>query len=524
MRDNVMLVLTASDLLGTRIPDSEITSILEGMSKSDALVFVALLEAFLFYGPTNADTQRSLLELLPWSRVPSHKIGYPEDLLKNGGVLVSPEQIMRVQRWCIEKWSSTDHLSGKTTDVSKKVMLLLIAAGDKMGQLAESDIKKLGPYEAWLQEMIRNTSLNRRGEPLEQLVRAWHIFTDSRLQYYVKKAKVDAENLIAVGIVLYGDLLSARGKRATVRLNRFDTASYSSKSILADLAPTPSSMQETLESESTNSFRWIRSNPAITISGHLIPLSLTFLVERLSLGIYYTINDALSKKDATRFRTIFGNVLESYVVRTLQMYHAECKGEIRYKKGGGAKTIDAWISWKSNEFLFEVKAKRLPIATQTSGNLQEYDHDLEEGIIKAARQCVETAQTLYRGLIPGVAKLSGPFWPFIVNVDDFGHADSLTHYVDTRLAQVLRPEFVKFPRRITVGELRQVEGFLLQEEITLADLLFEWVNSPSTALSLIDWVYEKNKTIPLGPELERDWMQVVEASKQVLFPGTRSLE
>lgn len=136
-----------------------------------------------------------------------------------------------------------------------------------------------------------------------------------------------------------------------------------------------------------------RSRPLIELESEMIVCAdLCFLIEKLSLGIYWTIVDSLKGKDKDMALQAFGYLFEIYVNQLLQGI-SQSNGTFipspKYKTG--ESSFDAVICRGNHLIVLEHKGSFMDIEAKYSGKVRAFENALDkkfganEGVIQLAK-------------------------------------------------------------------------------------------------------------------------------------------
>jgi len=508
-------VATAKDILARELSDQEIALYIRATSLNQFLHAISHIDAKLYGQWGNIEVQKEFLSWLPFALIPPDGMMYLKNFIAKGGILISPNQLLWLIRWVIENKSTVDPGPLDIDSGAKyNIMILLLAAGDRIGQKAIIESQVLGRERAYLQELIRNTMLNRRYLSLMgQLVRSYKIFTSEKISNFVKLADLDVSLLVSFGLLINGQLMDKRERMSIINKSMIGNLNQDAISIIERFV-SPRELKDTL-SEREDDFTWLRGNPAVSVNGNVFILSRSWLVDRFTTGLYYDINDRLNEKDqkqASNFRGRFGQALEEYARDILRGNGFDCKGDEEYYVNRKQyKASDCWFSSQFGEIIFEVKSKYLPAAAQVSGDIITYTENMQKGIIYSARQGIRFAQDLHKGLFDKDNRYHGPFWIFLVSTDDFAPAHDLSFYIDKFLFLLERDDCIKFPRRLHIDELPLIKP-------NTVELLIKWAsNQIYYADSFSDWLLYSGYMAEIKA-LSDEWSSLVSQAEKRLAP------
>jgi hypothetical protein len=257
--------------------------------------------------------------------------------------------------------------------------------------------------EALASALLRNAFFNYRDEFIYMLGRFWDLFLELPSQLSDSPNYVDVENafveatgatlreFFAVGFALAGHFMQASGLAGEQDVRKFviDPNVYFSTTSLADTTVS-------CTRELHFSFVTMRQSPLLRFqNGACIPLSLRFLHERSTIGVYWLIHDNLPAQSRSTFRTFFGELFEEYVKRTFARVfpsapHLAKRVVLARQYGAAAQrkeASDVIVLYAHAALFVEVKAARLRMEDSgIKGDVGAFRQDLQSKVIGAARQ------------------------------------------------------------------------------------------------------------------------------------------
>lgn len=164
-----------------------------------------------------------------------------------------------------------------------------------------------------------------------------------------------------------------------------------------------------------------------------IPLSLRFLKEKITAGIYWTLLDHMKEKYGYKgigsFTRFFGKIFENYITTIFERFFPESPFlakrlflELKYGKEE-RKTSDLIILYADKAVFIEIKSSRLHTTkTAIMGDMESFNKDLNDNIIKAARQLDRVINDFKAGLfrLDNIdAKSIKKYYPIIITLESF---------------------------------------------------------------------------------------------------------
>jgi hypothetical protein len=227
-------------------------------------------------------------------------------------------------------------------------------------------------------------------------------------------------------------------------------------------------------------------------------------------------NDTLSA-----FGSYYGDLVERYALDLIRsVYPADrVHGEVRYGKGGGLRTPDVAIHHGSNLILIEVRSGVLSPWFRTSGELDEFQKQLDRLVISKINQLGRRLADLKRGTgkIPGVDPGSvARVWP-VLTTASLTQSEFLYDWVQTQLPAAFREDDVRPLIVLDIEDLEILMG-LVEDGRDLVEMFESWQTGPYPKLGLKRFAIEElgaAKTTRARITTET-WARVTEAMKGTL--------
>lgn len=238
-------------------------------------------------------------------------------------------------------------------------------------------------------------------------------------------------------------------------------------------------------------FRFFRSKPLVRLTwARMVPVSLRFLYDRLTTGIYWYINDGLQGKERERFRRFFGDIFQLYVEELLErVFPLSSRLAQRlfcnwpYGRRSQKRASDGIISYGNKLVLIEVKTGRVRMdSTVATGKLADFDRDIDLTVIEAAKQLDRIITDFKRGELP-LPDVNRShivrFYPVVVTLVPLPVGLLLYHRIRSRVYRegCLTDNDVAPLEFISAEELEVLE-YVLSKGYTLPDLLEQKNTNP----------------------------------------------
>lgn len=149
-------------------------------------------------------------------------------------------------------------------------------------------------------------------------------------------------------------------------------------------------------------------------------LSLQFLLEKLSDGIYWTILNKLDNDKGSQFQSFLGYVFEEYVVKIFNRMVGNRYERIPYE-GKQREANDGVINYGDALVFTEVKSGRLRLETTSTGDIDLFLEDMQKKLVlRAAKQLDENITRYKKGnfQIEGVATKYLRFYPVVITLQN----------------------------------------------------------------------------------------------------------
>jgi len=135
-------------------------------------------------------------------------------------------------------------------------------------------------------------------------------------------------------------------------------------------------------------------------------LDLQFLVELLTVGVYYSIFDTLPKDRRDRFREMWGRIFELYAVGLLREAYPEGLGFLQTDAEFPGGQIDALVDFGEEVLAFEMKSSLLTEVAKRGGRSKTFETDVykkfvrnEKGEPKGVAQLAKSCRAIVEGTL-----------------------------------------------------------------------------------------------------------------------------
>ncbi len=246
-------------------------------------------------------------------------------------------------------------------------------------------------------------------------------------------------------------------------------------------------------------FLGLQRTPVVSHAGDYLVLDETFLLERVTSGIYWDVHDAekvVGERARLLWTQAFGEMLELYVLDILERLAPPLLGdgtnlyrEDDFRRASNGKVCDAGIDFGTDFCAVEVVSGQVQVRTRIMGELDGFESDTNRLVVKKARQLHETTQFL----LSEIHHLTGPrginrtrILPVIVNVGSYPVNPVSMVYVDQRLKDEGLLQDPRLGRLciIDVSELELLEGLGENGGPSMHTALSAWKESDLANMSL----------------------------------------
>lgn len=238
--------------------------------------------------------------------------------------------------------------------------------------------------------------------------------------------------------------------------------------------------------------------------GSLLLIDLAFLVEKITLGLYWLVHDHLRDKEGdlarTRWTQAWADMVEAMVEDDLRphsptllgggrTYYTEEDLRVAYPDH---KTSDVVIDGGDVLLAIEIGSGRPSSEMIRAGNPDALRKDLERLAYKKIRQLDDTAKCLVEKpeKLLGVAASVRPVQPVLVAAGGFVVSPITGNAIAEYCAEggyldhaQIRPLAV-----VTVGEVEMLEGLVESRSISLGKVIGDWKSSTLRAVSLRNYL------------------------------------
>ena len=291
------------------------------------------------------------------------------------------------------------------------------------------------------------------------------------------------------------------------------------------------------------SFLTMRKTPLFRMDeDKYIPMSLRFLKERITVGVYWIIFDHLKErkgdKGARRFAQYFGEIFQRYVEQMFSRVINQSSFlanrlffERFYETSDGQRrSPDVVLFYHRKAVFLEVKKKILQMEkTSIPGDIQEFEKDLDKIVTKSATQLQARIADFKKGLLCFEDHPAGEidtFYPVVVTLDSIPQEHLIWRRIERKLAEkgCFQSQDIARLHIIDIEEMEMLEP-LIQSGKSLVEVLDQKSSHPLYAdLSMKSFLYH---TYGRNPELlhnqflrKENTRIITEISRFLFSPGS----
>lgn len=430
---HLLVVLPYSDITGEKLTLKEIYSEVKQLDRKSMLRLLSLVSTLLVNeGQTDVDLQRKLMGmLLPRTYWP--KILAIMKQNDSQRILFSEHQLL----YCFSLFLRLGRASPPPREDRQTFLEVLSYSLFKI-LLGINDYLHTGPTSSDLSDseleesILRSQILNLREDDLLLIARYYELlfklpYSDrsrnhpSRLdvgEIFEQATGLSMLDYFASGFGTFSRFVKLNTTNLQAALNQYWLDPYSyfhttrlasrgAKNPIRQLISSQTALKMALRKEVGRtqqpyySFTPFKQRPLIRMSrNQVIPISVRYLIENITTGIYWRILDYLSpaggtgsqRKTGERFMTFFGDLFEQYVQNVFKRMFPASKASpdrVTYEFSYGEhddRTTDAILVYPDTLVLIESKSSRLTRDTGITGAVARIEADLEKYVYKAAGQ------------------------------------------------------------------------------------------------------------------------------------------
>jgi hypothetical protein len=276
-------------------------------------------------------------------------------------------------------------------------------------------------------------------------------------------------------------------------------------------------------------FTIFRQKPLVALNEYkLAPVVIDWLYEKLGEGCYWRINDGIEDPAKQKaFRNFFGPLYQLYVQRVFERLYpdSDLAQRVTYDaEEGGQRSSDVILTYPNHLVLFEAKWPTLRMeATMIPGDMQAFDKDLEDIIIKSARQLdrnIRDISTNKLKLKNVDAEKITAFYLVIIIARPFPIGPALTPYILDKVAanNLLNQQYTRPLEIISTEELELIEP-VIAEGTTFPELLEKKRASPYHFYNMKWYLYsiKGQGKLPVNEYIGQLFEEFSDISRDILF-------
>lgn len=487
--DLVAVYLTAAELRGAqgaRYPLADIEGLLEDLPVVPTLSVLASLTCHLEHrGPRDRTFQAELVDTFcprPWR---NEAVAL---LREDSRVFTSSQVTLALMRLAAR------HCRGTGTDVSSETIgaLILALADQVTGALAGGH----GTDELALARLRLLFTANPPNNLWGRAERIWSDTTwtggiDPRQEFqdhFGMDLRTHQAAVMALRVLFERNVESSDKplrKRLPITGSTLDPDTMQRSIDL--ISATPEELAASEDDPVAWDFTALRRRPLLRLDDSIIPVSLQFLIESATEGVFYLVEEAVRARAGTTgtgaWRTDFGRRWERYIRAVIEETLSDTGRivpEDRIREAyPDSQVCDNALLYPDGWVLVEAVSRRMTLGTTALGGPEDLEQDLRKAVLQKAEQLAATVKRLSEEphvAVPGAPEGARTFAPIIVLPGPF---PVLTHVVAS-----FRRLVTKDPacRRLLSED---VLGLVVMEATDFETLLATAVGTGETILDLL---------------------------------------
>jgi hypothetical protein len=256
----------------------------------------------------------------------------------------------------------------------------------------------------------------------------------------------------------------------------------------------------------TDSLNIFRRSPVLKLNrNRMLILDLDFLVELLTLGVYWSIFDSLPRNLRPAFKELWGRLFELHAVDLLEAFYPRLSqiltADLDYDKG----QVDALLDFGQVTIVFEVKSSLLTEGAKRSGRRADFESDFtlkfvrdDKGKPKALVQLAESCKAIAERRTPTAMK-PARIYPVCVSDEPAVESFFFTAYANEIFQKEAAVGFGIQPvTMMSVNELEEILPYVSAGSFSWEELLDFRLNHLSGAFSVHQAIYDllRQKGLP----------------------------
>jgi len=231
-------------------------------------------------------------------------------------------------------------------------------------------------------------------------------------------------------------------------------------------------------------------------SGQYTPLSLRFLKEKLTSGVYWTLFDYIKThggEHLNKFTRYFGNIFEYYIKEIFNRIYPKHPNLAQilfhehtyHKKEGECKTSDLMIFYADKAIFVEVKSSRLNVTkTAIMGDLDSFKEDVKDIVVQGASQLhrvindFKNSRFTINNINPKSIK---KYYPLLITLDSFPQNFLIWGLINKALVDegYLQDKDIAPMQIIDSEEIEIIEPLIEDKGINIIDIIADKLSDNS---------------------------------------------
>ncbi|MDP9848100.1 hypothetical protein [Streptosporangium lutulentum] len=399
-----------------------------------------------------------------------------------------------------------DAVAGIDLYVAAIILVHLVAENLGNEKRAEGEPRLGGLSQSLAMEMISNQLFNEIPEAGSLLGRSRMLWTRYEVQAAARRPPlemiqealgVEFDDILALAFAYYSKIISHE-PGGSVGIHAFEGIPVDRAIINVFLSRFAVSPEQLAEQLGNASGAWqmmpVQDRPLLLLGENVVVLDETFLLERVTEGLYWLVHDYEKhnhgEKARLKWTQAYSRMIECHVEGELRVVAPPLLGgeastfftEEDLQRAFPGKACDVGVDFGSSCLLVEIVSATMTVATREHGDVEAFKKDAEKIVVKKARQLSITADNLLCAQQPEKSPLlvgAHKIYPVIVRGGHFPFSPITRDYLFEVLVQenLLTQAGVRPLSLLSLEELEAAVSLYSNRGISLPDLLDSWHTS-----------------------------------------------
>ncbi|MFX4301255.1 hypothetical protein ACOJUR_03090 [Alicyclobacillus tolerans] len=225
--------------------------------------------------------------------------------------------------------------------------------------------------------------------------------------------------------------------------------------------------------------RYFKQAPFLNMQNHVyMPLGLRYFIGRMGGGMYYSLIDNVEEHQKRQFQSYVGRIFETWAVSELRKVYVD-EQRIEFfdrivEKKQKRKLPEAISFYPEGNIVWECKTKRLTVSVFEEGDLDNYNHDILEGIGKGIKQTYDVSrQILENELLPDKF-INNKCLPVIVTMEPYPMYGILKQEI-LQIHQQIRPQNAMNPVVLSSFDFSLLCDYAASRNLNIWQTLNTWI-------------------------------------------------